>query len=224
MLLNKRAAQVEVYNDLDGRLTRFFRVLREHRDELLRRLALTPYSELEFEHALEPSDDEIEQARRDFVCWRMSIGGRGDAFSYTLHRERGGNADVVNGFLSSIDDVLPLVVKRFRTVQIMNRPAIDVIKKWDSSETLIYCDPPYVGETRHESSRSVYAHEMTDAQHRELAAVLRACQSKVVISGYPSPLYAQLYGDWRQVEIDIANHAAGGKAKARKTEVLWLNY
>src|SRR3954453_21414764 len=90
VLINKRPSLVEVYNDLDERITRLFRVLRDHGEELHRRLSLTPYSEVEFKRSSERTDDEIELARRDFVRWRLSIGGRGDAFSFTKHRVRRG--------------------------------------------------------------------------------------------------------------------------------------
>src|SRR6516165_1827550 len=63
VLLNKPPAVVEVYNDLDQRITRLFRVLRDHGAELQRRLTLTPYSEIEFTDSEEPTSDDIEQAR-----------------------------------------------------------------------------------------------------------------------------------------------------------------
>ena len=224
VLLNKPPSPVEVYNDLDQRITRLFRVLRDSGDELHRRLCLTPYSEWEFQRAAEESEDEIEQARRDFVRWRLSLGGRGDSFSFTKHRVRRRMADVVSGYLSAIDEQLPLIIERLSTVQILCRPALEVIKKWDSDDTLIYADPPYLPSTREKSSREVYDCEMTVDDHRELADLLLTCRSKVVLSGYPSPLYEELYGSWRTVGFDIANHAAGGKAKSRKTEMLWLNW
>ncbi len=224
VLLNKGRSPVEVYNDLDERITRLFRVIRNHGAELHRRLSLTPYSEVEFRDSDEDAGDEIEQARRDFIRWRLSLGGRGDSFSFTLHRVRRGMADVVSGYLSMIDEQLPLIVERLRTVEIVCRSAIDVIRTWDGPETLIYCDPPYVPSTRHEGSRSIYGCEMSEEDHRELATVLRAGRSRVVLSGYPSPLYDKLYGDWRNVQFDIANHAAGGPSKARKQEMLWMNW
>ncbi|MHA2279342.1 MAG: DNA adenine methylase [Promethearchaeota archaeon] len=223
VLLNKAPAVVEVYNDLDSRITRLFRVLRDDGEELQRRLSLTPYSEVEFA-AAGSGGDEIEQARRDFVRWRQSIGGRGEAFSFTLHRVRRQMADVVSGYLSTIDEQLPLIIERLRTVQILCRPAVKIIKKWDSKHTLFYCDPPYLHETRHVGSRDVYGVEMTEDDHRKLAEVLNGCVGKVVLSGYPSPLYDELYSSWRVVSFDMPNHAAGGRKKARKTEVLWLNF
>ncbi len=224
VLLNKPPSPVEVYNDIDHRITRLFRILRDHGDELHRRLSLTPYSEAEFVESFDETDDDIEQARRDFVRWRMSLGGRGDSFSFTLHRVRRGMADVVSGYLSMIDEQLPLIAERLRTVEIVCRPALDVIATWDSDETLIYADPPYMPSTRHEGSRSIYGCEMSEQDHIDLASVLNKCRSKVVLSGYPSPVYEDLYRHWRRAEFDVANHAAGGKSKARMCEVLWMNW
>jgi DNA adenine methylase len=224
VLLNKPPAMVEVYNDLDERISRFFRVLREHGDEFRRRLSLTPYSEVEFRKSAESTDDEVEQARRDFVRWRQSLGGRGDSFSFTLHRVRRQMADVVSGYLSAIDQQLPLIVERLRAVQFLCRPAVEVVRQWDSADTLFYCDPPYLHETRAAGSRAVYGIEMSEDEHRELAETLNTCRGKVVLSGYPSALYDDLYGSWRTVEIDIPNHAAGGRQKTRMREILWLNF
>lgn len=224
VLLNKEPSPVEVYNDLDERITRLFRVLRDNAEELHRRLTLTPYSEVEFLNAEEPHDDEVEQARRDYVRWRLSHGGRGKDFSFTRHRVRRGMADVVSAYLSAVDDQLPLIAERLRSVQIVCRPALDVIRYWDGPDTLFYCDPPYLPETRAAGSRDVYGVEMTEEDHRALADELRRCQGRVVLSGYPSALYDDLYRGWRVVEVEIANHAAGASEKRRMTECLWMNW
>ena len=102
-------------------------------------------------------------------------------------------ADVVSGYLSAIDEQLPLIVDRLRTVEITSRPAIEVIRKWDSETTLIYCDPPCLPSTLQENSRDVYGREMGENDHRELADVLSSCSAHVVLSGYPSELYQELY-------------------------------
>jgi len=59
-------------------------------------------------------------------------------------RVRRGMADVVSGYLSAIDEVLPLIVERLSRVQVLCRPAVEVIRAWDSPGTLFYCDPPYL--------------------------------------------------------------------------------
>lgn len=223
VLLNKPPVEVEAYNDLDLRITRLFRVLQHQGDAFVSRVQFIPYSQKEFDDAGEYplNASELDMAVCDFVRWRQSFGGKGKTWSYTTSRARGGMAGDVNAWWTAIDQ-LPEIVERLRRVQILHQPAIHAIRRFDSPETLIYCDPPYVHETRDANSRNVYGVEMSEADHRELADVLNDCVGTVILSGYPSPLYKELFGHWRRAEFDIANHAAGGRQKARKTEVLWI--
>jgi DNA adenine methylase len=225
VLLNKAPCEVEAYNDLDLKISRLFRVLQMQGSAFVDRLRFVPYSEYEFEIAAEyPADaSEVEMAARDFIRWRQSFGGRGKTWSYTTKRARGGMAGDVNGWWTAIDQ-LPQVIERLRRVQILTQPAIDAIRRFDHEEAVIYCDPPYVPDTRAVNSRDVYGIEMNETAHCELGAMLNKCRSKVIISGYPSDLYEDLYGSWRRVEFDMPNHAAGGRTKMRKRETLWLNW
>ena len=223
VLLNKPPVQVEAYNDLDLRITRLFRVLQNQGGEFVARVQFIPYSQREFEDAAvySPGASDLDKAVCDFVRWRQSFGGKGRTWSYTTGRARGGMAGDVNAWWTAIKQ-LPEVIDRLRRVQILHQPALRAIRRFDSPETLIYCDPPYVHGTREANSRDVYGVEMSEADHRELAAALNECEGAVVLSGYPSPLYEELLTHWRQVEFDIANHAAGGRKKQRTTEVLWI--
>src|SRR5262249_5820960 len=104
-------------------------------------------------------------------------------------------------------------------VQIENAPALEVIARYDSPETLFYLDPPYVHETRGDTK--AYAHEMTDADHRALAHAVHQVEGKVALSGYHGPLYDELYGQWWRVEADPK---LCHSVKQERTEVLWMNY
>lgn len=111
------------------------------------------------------------------------------------------------------------VAERLRNVVIENRPAKEVISNHDSAETLIYCDPPYVPESRTSFGSGVYRHEMTEDDHRDLAKVLHAIKGMVILSGYPCELYdRELFPDWFRTE---RLHLADGARE--RTEVLWLN-
>ena len=225
VLLNKQPVEVETYNDLDLRITRLFRVLRDDGERFLEKVRLIPYSQVEFENAEEYVVDatDLEMAICDFVRWRQSFGGKGQSWSYTTGRARGGMAGDVNAWWTAIE-MLPQIINRLRRVQIICQPAVEAIHRFDHKEGLIYCDPPYVHGVRCQASTNVYGVEMSDDDHRALASTLRSCKAKVVLSGYPSPLYDELYVGWRTIDFDIANHAAGGRSKARETERLWLNY
>lgn len=58
LLLRKPPSKVEVYNDLDGDVVNFFRVLREKMPELLRAIELTPYSRQEMLAARDGREEE----------------------------------------------------------------------------------------------------------------------------------------------------------------------
>jgi DNA adenine methylase len=225
VLLNKKPVEVETYNDLDRRITRLFRVLRDQGEQFAQKARLTLYSQIEFEGALDDPEDgtDLELALRDFIRWRQSFGGQGQSWSYTTGRARGGMAGDVNAWWTAIEH-LPTVIDRIRRVQIICQSAFDAIPRFDHPEGLIYCDPPYVHSTREPHSRAIYHAEMDDKEHRDLARLLGRCKAKVVVSGYPSRLYEEIYSGWRVVTFDIANHAAGGRAKSRETECIWLNF
>jgi DNA adenine methylase len=225
VLLNKDPVEVETYNDLNHRITRLFRVLRDQGDQFVEKARLIPYSQVEFEAArvYPPGACNLDMALCDFIRWRQSFGGKGQTWSYTTSRARGGMAGDVNGWWTAIEQ-LPEIITRLRRVQIICQDAFEAIPRFDHTEGLIYCDPPYVHSTRDENSRMVYHAEMSDDDHCRLASLLKRCKAKIVLSGYPSPLYDELYRDWRTVVFQIANHAAGGKQKNRETECIWMNY
>lgn len=81
--------------------------------------------------------------------------------------------------------------ERLRGVQIENRPAVEVIRRYNFENVLIYCDPPYVLSTR---CRKQYNQEMSDEDHEELLEALLQHKGPVVISGYSSPLYEAKLG------------------------------
>lgn len=225
VLLNKPPAPVEIYNDLDHMAWNLFRVLRHLGPELHEALELTPYSRHEFERCVaelgDGRSDPVERARRFYVVARQSFGGMRTSWSSTKGRARGGMAGDANAWWSSIE-ALPDIIHRLRATQIENLDAITCVRKYDSERTLFYIDPPYVHSTR--TSKNAYVVEMTDEQHRELGHVLKQVRGKVVLSGYDCPLYEELYDDWRRVEYDLPNNAAGGAEKRRMIECLWFNY
>jgi DNA adenine methylase len=104
----------------------------------------------------------------------------------------------------------------------MSWACTSLIRREDTPATLFYCDPPYLHETR--ATTDAYAFEMTEADHAELLDVLKGCKGKVMLSGYPSALYDASLACWNRHAFDLPNHAAGGKSKARATEVLWCNF
>jgi hypothetical protein len=82
---------------------------------------------------------------------------------------------------------------------------------------LVYCDPPYLPETR--SRTDYYTHELTRADHQRLLKILTALPCKVMLSGYDSPLYTDALKDWQRINYQTMTR--GGRVA---TEWLWFNY
>lgn len=227
VLLNREPSPVETYNDLDGEVVNFFRVCREDGDALTRAIGLTPFSREEFSIAcsLDPGEPALERARRFYVRARQVRTGL--AQTATLGRwgnckntSRAGMSGIISRFMGGVE-MMPEIAMRLLRVQIENRPAIDVIRLYDSPETLFYCDPPYIHETRGDSK--AYLHEMTDNDHRELADVLNSVEGLVAVSNYDCPLMDELFPKSRWHKFSTkprTNHATKGK----RIETLWTNY
>ena len=227
VLLNRTPAPIETYNDLDGEVCNFFRVLRDEKQSLVEAIALTPFSREEFAVAcrLDPDLTPVERARRFYIRARQVRTGLAQRASVgrwanCKNTSRAGMSGGISRWLGGVR-LLPEIAARLLRVQIENRPAIQVISLYDSSDTLFYCDPPYIHETRGDSN--AYSHEMTDDQHRALAAILNFAQAKVALSNYPCPLLDELYPPgkwWKTVGPAKTNHATKGK----RVEALRTNY
>lgn len=222
VLLRKERSYAEVYNDLDGQIVNLFRVIRDDADALVRRLELTPFSRDEFAASYEDSPEPVEQARRTVCRSHMGFGSAaasGAKTGFRANSNRSGTTPARDW--RNLPANVPVIADRLRGVVIENREAVDVIAQHDGPETLHYCDPPYVFDTRSVGNpycKKGYRHEMTDEQHRELVAVLRGVQGMVMLSGYHGSLYDELLADWRFV--DCAAFADGARPR---TETVWMN-
>ncbi|MBN2379716.1 DNA adenine methylase [candidate division WOR-3 bacterium] len=226
VLLNREPSHVETYNDIDGEVVNFFRVLREQKEQLIEAIGLTPFSREEFALAVSESEEklsDLERARRFFVRARQVRTGLAQTASLgrwanCKRTSRAGMSGVVSRWLGSVEK-LPDIATRLLRVQIENRPAIEVINLYDDKDTLFYCDPPYPHESRGDSK--AYGFEMTEKEHKKLAMVLRECKGKVAISGYRCKLMDDLYCSWRRAD---APKKICHSIKKPRQEALWMNY
>jgi len=218
----------EVVNDINLELTNFWRVLQDDKTfaSFRRIVEAIPFSQVEWKEAearLQPvKPPDIDAAVAFFVRCRLSRAGEFKEFAtLSRNRTRRRQNEQASAWWNCIEG-LPAVHARLRRVVILNQDALSVIGAQDGERTLFYLDPPYVPRSR--STVGNYAHEMTEADHKAMLKAIRQCQGKVILSGYPNPLYDRALHDWNRHEIAIDNKAAGGKTKRKMTEVLWMNY
>lgn len=226
VLLNRPSSPVETYNDIDGEVVNFFRVLRDQKDALIEKIAMTPFSREEFYFSVSKNPaqvDDLERARLFYVRARQARTGLAQTASLgrwanCKNTSRAGMSGVVSRWLGAVED-LPEIAERLLRVQIENRPAIEIIRLYDDKNTLFYCDPPYLHISR--TDRKAYGYEMTDAEHKALAYTLNRCKGKVVISGYVCDLMNDLYKGWKRV---LAPEKMCHSVKKSRTEAVWMNF
>ena len=129
----------------------------------------------------------------------------------------------VSSWLTAIEG-MPEVHARLKRVVILNDDAITVIQREDSPNTLFYCDPPYLHDTR--VTTADYEKEMSAEEHMKLLAVLGPLKGKFILSGYRNELYdesANRFG-WRRIDREIDCKASAAKEKPTRVESLWMNY
>lgn len=225
VLLQKRRSWLEVYNDADGEVVNFFRVLRERPAELVRLINLTPWAKSEWQDAFTPTGESLEDARRFYIRAYMSIAGPTAQWNQGWRRQkvisRGAKGDkkMTPGPVSFANtEHLYQVAERFRRVQIECDDALAVMNRYDSDVTLHYVDPPYVPATRGRWAEKAYSHEMDEPAHGELAVVLNELSGMVILSGYHCALYDELFPDWTRIDKSARINGPGSAV-----ESLWLS-
>ena len=213
VLFRKPLSDVEVINDLNGEILNFFDVLRDQPDALIRAIELTPYSRAEHQRAMILSDNPIERARRFYVRSQQSFSS-GEASRVPSWRFQVNGHSLVNRWNKTSH--LYAAAYRLKNVQLECDTAEAIITRFDSPDTLFYVDPPYVHSTR--TSKDDYAFEMTDDEHRTLAAQLNSVSGMVILSGYDCDLYRDLYTGWKFVSIETDT-----VQKTKRIECLWIN-
>jgi DNA adenine methylase len=219
VLLRKPRAEIEVYNDIDGEIVNLMKVVRDRGGELAEKLYVTPYARAEFRESFERSDDPLEQARRTIIRSLQGYGGsyatRGSKSTPGGFRVAYKSGNCPPKTWTNVPENIMEIIERFRGVYIENLDFRTILARYDQEDALVYADPPYIPGTRDYGSD--YSFETTTEDHRDLAALLNRRKGPVVISGYRSDLYDELYRgwDWKETETMCA-------ANTKRVEKIWI--
>ena len=218
VLFNKSRSHIETVNDLDGNVVNLFECIREDPERLARRIYLTPYSREVYENAFrENPEDRFEAAVNFYIRLNMGHGFRTNGEKVGWKNDvQGRERSYASQDWCNLPEKIMQAAERLRGVQIECRPAVDVIRRFNSPKVLIYADPPYVLGTRHGKQ---YRYEMDDKDHGGLLDVLLGHKGPVLLSGYDSDLYNDRLRGWHREEA-----VSYSQISSRKTEVLWMNF
>lgn len=223
VLMRKPRSYAEVYNDRWDTVVNVFRVLRDKRKSrrLMRALKLTPFARTEFMATYAGEADDVELARRTILRSFAGFGSastNGDyATGFRANSHRSGTTPAHDW--ANYPEHVSAFTDRLAGVCIENKDAFTLIPQHDSPKTLFFVDPPYVHSSRNmKRGNAAYACEMTNGDHSALASVLLPLRGMVMLCGYESDLYSELYSGWEL----IRRRSMADGARVR-TECLWLN-
>ena len=222
VLFNKPISDIETVNDLDSDVTNLFQCIQRDSERLSRLVMTTPFSREEYNKQFEIPEgaiytDSFERAANFLIkCWQghgfrtngYKVGWKNDV----VGREK---AYALWNWYRLPEWIID-IAERLRMVQIENRPALEVIKRFNHDEVFMYIDPPYLLSIR---TGKQYKHEMTDEGHEEMLKELLQSKAKIMISGYESEMYNDYLKNWNKATFNSC--AEHGK---RRKEVVWMNY
>jgi DNA adenine methylase len=214
VFFHKPPSKVEVLNDLDGELINFFRVCQSHPEELVRCLSYHLASRRWFNLLKNTEPDvltDIQRAVRCFYIRKASFGGRvlNPTFGY-------GITERPRFRPSRIPSIIASAHQRLQDVQIECLPYQKVLKKYDSSETLFYLDPPYW-------NLPYYEHNFTEADFVEFGDLLQKLTGKFILSLNDTPEVRKLFRAFHISSVELSYSCARHK-RGRQSELLITNY
>jgi DNA adenine methylase len=218
ILLRKPRSKSEVINDIDGELINLYRCIKYHPEELAKQSVGMLHSRWLFERlksqsAIELTD--IQRAARYYAINRMAFGGgmKSPSFGYARSSSAGLSA-------TRFENDIAQLSKRLDRVFIENLSWDGCITRYDSANTLIYCDPPYFGTTG-------YGMTFDMTQYVKMAELAKSIKGKMVISVNDITEMRDIFADFDIQQLGIKySRGRGVEGVARKEafELLIKNF
>lgn len=216
VFFKKKPSYIETINDVDGNIVNLFKVCREQPEALAKAMEFTPFSREEFIDCYDMTvGDAVERARRTLVRYHQSFGTTNSSKKSWRNVQSYGGPRCATMW-NYLPDSIMECCERLKNAQIENIDGIELIKRYNHPDTLIYCDPPYLQSLR---KKNMYAHELSEEKHIEMLEILKQSKSKIILSGYDNDLYNDMLPDWR-----TDTKATTAQMGLHRTEKIWMNF
>lgn len=215
ILLQRPRSRFEVVNDLDGRITNWWNVVRDDALELARLVEDTPRGRPQFDWALASQYDEgLPPIRRALAFTVVNLQSGSTPGVY------GNDLRVIPDWRRGLPESLPQLKRRMKDVRIERRPALDLLREYAAREdSVVYVDPPYRNTA---GFNGLYGHA-DENDLAELPDVLASMKGAVAISGYDDH-WDELGWERREYRTYTPIAARKGKETGSRVEVLWTNF
>lgn len=218
VLFNKPRSRIETVNDLDDNVVNLFEWIKKDPEKLAHEIYYTPYARKVYEDvfAADP-EDSLEKAVNFYIRLNMGHGFRTNGEKVGWKNDvQGRERAYASQDWCNLPEKIMQAAERLRGVQIENRPAVELMERFNYSNVLIYLDPPYVLGTRHGKQ---YRCELDDDGQAELLDAALAHKGPLLISGYDNDLYNDRLRSWHREETTNYSQVC-----SKKREVLWMNF
>jgi DNA adenine methylase len=229
VLLGKESSKVEVFNDIDGDVINFFKVVKHKPNELIKSFEWELTSREEFERLRDLSVEsltDVQRAHRFYYLIMAAWGGELRTPRFQTSVSDGGHGNRLIGALKSLHMRVMPVHQRLQTVIIEKLSWEECIARYDrpyeEQGVVMYLDPPYPNNTIN------YQYNMRRMEeHRELVRALHNLQARFILTSYDLPEVRELY-DHDGFYITPVDFAAGmptnGNQRSRNREIIVTNY
>lgn len=204
LFASDKHAPMEVYNDANGQLVNLFRCIKYHREELQKEIRYYLNSREMFIDCRDrldcPGFTDIQRAAMYYICIKVSFGASTDSFGCAP---------------KGLDTArFEEIEKRLERVVIEHKDFEALIKQYDRSDTLFYCDPPYRNTEKH------YSERFGEEDHYRLNTVLKALKGRFILSYNDDDFVRELYKDFKIAAVERQNNLSKGSFK----EVIIKNF
>jgi DNA adenine methylase len=191
----------ETLNDTNGLIINFFRVMQNKRQqaELIERLEYTLYAQDDYKYSKllcrDIVDDPVLMAWAWYVNVNFSFANKLNAGFGTANYSR----ELAITHYNRVERI-KMYRDRLKCTTIMNEPALRIIERFDSPQTLHYVDPPYP-----ETNQGHYS-GFTQQDFEQLIDRLKSCKGAVLLSCYDNPAVPD---DWIKHDFYAVAHSSG---------------
>ena len=225
VLLSKprESSKVEVYNDLDSSLVNMFNVVKNNHIELSEKFENLLISREIFENLRSMKREnasDIDWAFRFLYLNKWSFSSRrnsDDSYNFGYSKVRyPSSSDKISSKISELYD-------RLKTTYIENLNYMEVIKKYDSQDSLFFIDPPYIIEG---VNTNYYKHNMNkESDHIDLKNEISKIKGKFILTLPDTDFYQDMYKDYFKIDCSVYYSSGNvSNSEGKRNELIITNF
>ncbi len=203
-----------IANDNDAEIYNLFMVVKEHKQELLKKIRLLPEHESIFTHwCRKQESDDIWKAVRFLALSNLGYLGKDSNMSFRVNSNH--KQKIYDGIEDTFNHIhnIKFMASDFRGV--LSKLSYHPNRPNQQKFSFVYADPPYIGTNNN------YAESFTEDDTRDLFSILTGSGLRFAVSEFRHPLVMALA---EEHGLYVTSLGERRNLKNRREEVLITNY